>query len=89
MEKNNEAVSSLDKLVDRTDTKTFFRKRQGCPVCISNIILDYKNPLAVSKYTSENGRILPRRITSICSKHQKQLKQSVKIARMLSILPFC
>ena len=83
-----EETESLDRVADRTAKKTFFKKRQGCQLCLDKILVDYKNPALISKFTSESGRILSLRITGICSKHQKNLKSAVKRSRILAILPF-
>jgi small subunit ribosomal protein S18 len=81
-------TDSLDRIADRTAKKTFFKKRQGCQLCLDKMLVDYKNPSLISKFTSESGRILSLRITGICTKHQRALKKAVKRARMLAILPF-
>ena len=49
-------------------------------------VIDYKNIKLLKKYISENGRILPSRITSISTKKQKELSQSIKRARLLALL---
>lgn len=81
-------TDSLDRIADRTAKKTFFKKRQGCQLCLDKMLVDYKNPGLISKFTSESGRILSLRITGICAKHQRALKKAVKRSRMLAILPF-
>ena len=89
-EQGNEIKSeeSLDRIADRTAKKTFFRKRQGCPICLDKQRISYKDPTLLSKFTSIGGRILPMRVTGVCAKHQKQIKKAVKICRILAILPF-
>ena len=62
----------------------FFRP---CPLSGKNApSIDYKNIKLLRKYMSENGRILPTRITSVSTKKQKELAQSIKRARLLALL---
>ncbi|GHM58635.1 MAG: hypothetical protein sL5_07290 [Candidatus Mesenet longicola] len=51
--------------------------------------IDYKNRDLLSKFTSEYGRILPRRITSVSAKKQRMLALAIKRARFLALLPYC
>ena len=58
-----------------------------CPLSGKNApMIDYKNIKLLKKYISENGRILPSRITSVSTKKQKELAQSIKRARLLALL---
>jgi len=58
-----------------------------CPLSGKNApIINYKNIKLLKKYISENGRILPSRITSVSTKKQKELSQSIKRARLLALL---
>lgn len=80
---------ALLRTVNRNAKKNFFRRRSGCPLCTNTTdIVDYKNPAFLSKFTSENGRILPSRIIGSCSSHQRRLKESIKVARMIALMPF-
>ncbi len=66
----------------------FFRKKKKvCPIC-SGKTIDYKNPEILRKYINEKGKILPRRVTGACSKHQRYIAQQIKRARMIALLPF-
>ena len=67
--------------------KTFFKKKV-CRFCANKIKIDYKDSDALRRYTTERGKILPRRITGTCSKHQKQLALAIKRARAICLLPF-
>lgn len=70
-------------------SKMFFRKRKGCPLCSSSSpVIDYKNPNLLRKFISEGGRMLPSRITNVCSKHQRKLKKAIRLSRILALLPF-
>ena len=70
-------------LFQKPDVKFF----KPCPLSGKNApIINYKNIKLLKKYISENGRILPSRITSISTKKQKELSQSIKRARLLALL---
>jgi small subunit ribosomal protein S18 len=89
MSEENAQQDSLVRTANRNAKKSFFRRRSGCPLCVKGAdIVDYKNPDLLKKFTSENGRILPSRIISTCASHQRRLKESVKVARMIALLPF-
>ncbi len=67
--------------------KPFFR-RKVCRFCTQTIVPDYKNPDALRRFVTERGKILPRRITGTCAKHQRALSLEIKKARVLAYLPF-
>ena len=78
----NSRYSKLS-LFQRPEVKFF----KPCPLSGKNApIIDYKNIKLLKKYISENGRILPSRITSVSTKKQKELSQSIKRARLLALL---
>ena len=52
------------------------------------LVVDYKDVNLLRKFTSPEGKILPRRITGTCPKHQRQLSAAIKQARILALLPF-
>lgn len=90
-ERNTETTSYQENSGnERSNTaKMFFRKRRGCPLCsTSSPKIDYKNPNLLRKFISEGGRMLPSRITNVCSKHQRQLKKAIRFSRILALLPF-
>ncbi|MFQ5549840.1 MAG: 30S ribosomal protein S18 [Gemmatimonadales bacterium] len=63
--------------------------RRGCPICESRMrVLDYKDERALSKYVTEMGKILPRRMLGMCARHQRQLGTAIKRARYLALLPY-
>ncbi len=65
------------------------RKKRTCRFCdAKEIYIDYKNEKRLSRTVSEQGRIIPRRITGTCAKHQRQLTVAIKRARHLALLPF-
>ena len=76
------------------------RRRKVCNFCAShndnrnndgrerNYTIDYKNSEMLRKFISDRGKILPRRITGTCSKHQRELTIAIKRARHVALLPF-
>ncbi|QTQ11789.1 30S ribosomal protein S18 [Treponema parvum] len=67
--------------------KTFFHKKV-CRFCANKTKIDYKESDALRRYTTERGKILPRRITGTCAKHQRELAVAIKRARSICLLPF-
>ena len=64
-------------------------KRKVCSFCVDKIEhIDYKDAPRLRRYLSERGKILPRRITGTCAKHQRQLTVAIKRARHIALLPF-
>ncbi|NTW11611.1 MAG: 30S ribosomal protein S18 [Chlorobiaceae bacterium] len=69
--------------------KKFFHRRKYCKFCSdSTIKIDYKRPDLLHDYVTERGKIMPRRITGSCSKHQRELTVAIKRARTIALLPF-
>ena len=67
-----------------------FRKprKKVCVMCAEKtIILDYKNAEQLKKFVSDKGKILPRRASGACAKHQREITMTVKRARHIAILP--
>ena len=67
--------------------KVFFRKKV-CRFCAQKAKIDYKDPDALRRFITERGKILPRRITGTCAKHQRKLAVEIKRARAVALLPF-
>jgi small subunit ribosomal protein S18 len=67
--------------------KVFF-KRKVCKFCIQKLKIDYKDSDTLRRFITERGKILPRRITGTCAKHQRALALAIKRARMIALLPF-
>ena len=64
-------------------------RKKACPLCSDkNLVLDYKNPEQLRKFVNERGKILPRRTTGACAKHQRDITIAVKRARHIAILPY-
>jgi small subunit ribosomal protein S18 len=63
--------------------------RKVCSFCAERIdYIDYKEVSRLRRYLSERGKILPRRITGTCAKHQRRLTSALKRARHIALLPF-
>ncbi len=67
--------------------KTFYKKKV-CRFCNQKLKINYKEPEALKRFITERGKILPRRITGTCAKHQRKLATEIKRARALALLPF-
>ncbi|MDD6878810.1 MAG: 30S ribosomal protein S18 [bacterium] len=66
----------------------FYRKKKKvCYMCAGKNI-DYKDVDILKKYTNERGKILPRRVTGACAKHQRYIAQQIKRARTIALLPY-
>lgn len=65
------------------------KKRKNCSFCADKVeAIDYKDAQKLRKYLTEAGKILPRRITGTCAKHQRRLALEIKRARAICLLPF-
>ena len=64
------------------------RRKKVCVFCGKDNVIDYKDTAKLKKYVSERGKILPRRITGTCAKHQRALTVAIKRARHMSMMPY-
>lgn len=65
------------------------RRRKVCSFCVDKVeAIDYKDVAKLRRYMSERGKILPRRMSGNCAKHQRQLSEAIKRARAIALLPF-
>jgi small subunit ribosomal protein S18 len=63
--------------------------KRPCRLCAQGInFIDYKDVELLKKYIAYNGKILPRRTTGICNKHQRMIANAIKRARIVALLPF-
>ena len=63
--------------------------RKVCTFCVDKIQhIDYKDIARLRRFTSERGKILPRRMSGTCAKHQRQLSTAIKRARQIALLPY-
>ena len=64
-------------------------KKKVCAFCVDKQnVIDYKDANKLRRYITENGKILPRRQTGVCAKHQRELATAIKRARVMALLPF-
>jgi small subunit ribosomal protein S18 len=65
------------------------RHQKSCPLCESGIrLVNYKDEKTLSRFITDQGKILPRRMTGMCARHQRQSGTAIKRARYLALLPF-
>ena len=64
------------------------RRKKVCVFCGKDNVIDYKDTAKLKKYVSERGKILPRRITGTCAKHQRALIVVIKRARHVALMPY-
>ena len=63
------------------------KRKKVCYMCIGKPV-DYKNVDVISKYINDSGKILPRRFTGTCAKHQRHVAEQVKLARFMGFIPY-
>lgn len=69
--------------------RRFFRRRKVCKFCSERIdYIDYKEVKLIVQFITDRGKIMPRRLTGVCSPHQRQLRVAIKRARNIALLPF-
>ena len=62
---------------------------KSCPICESGLRnIDYKDDRRLGRYITERGKILPRRISGMCARHQRQVGTAIKRARYLALIPY-
>lgn len=72
---------------ERKKNRVFY-KRKVCRFCSQKLKVNYKDPSSLRRFITERGKILPRRITGTCAKHQRRLSTEIKRARAVALLPF-
>ena len=74
---------------DSKNRTPFRRRRKPCAFCIEKAeSIDYKDLAKLRRFVSERGKILPRRMSGVCAKHQRMLSMAVKRARVMALLPY-
>jgi small subunit ribosomal protein S18 len=69
--------------------RQYFRKKKVCKFCVEKMdMIDYKRADILSQFVQERGKILPRRMTGVCSRHQRWLGVAIKRARNIALMPF-
>ena len=73
----------------RRGKRQHFRKKKVCKFCVEKMdFIDYKRADILSQFVQERGKILPRRMTGVCARHQRWLGEAIKRARNIALLPF-
>ncbi|MBO5928897.1 MAG: 30S ribosomal protein S18 [Clostridia bacterium] len=71
---------------DRPQRKS---RRKVCSFCVDRVeSIDYKDVARLRRYVSERAKILPRRVTGTCARHQRELTVAIKRARQIALMPF-
>ncbi len=69
--------------------RRFFHRRKVCRFCADKTMeINYKDPRTLKYFTTERGKIVPRRISGTCAKHQRALTTAIKRARAIALMPF-
>ncbi len=69
--------------------KKVFQRRKYCRFCADKSLeISYKNPKTLKSFLTERGKIIPRRISGTCAKHQRLLTREIKRARTIALLPY-
>ena len=69
--------------------RKFFRRKKVCKFCVEKIEdINYKDYRMLGQFVAESGKIVPRRLTGVCSPHQHRLSAAIKQARNIALLPF-
>lgn len=80
----NQVAPAVEKVSSRQK-----KKKRVCSFCVERIYdIDYKDVNRLKKFLTERGKIMPRRTTGNCARHQRQLTRAIKRARILALLPF-
>ncbi len=73
----------------RRGKRQYFRKKKVCRFCVDKVdFIDYKKADMLQSFVQDRGKIMPRRMTGTCSKHQRWLGVAIKRARNIALLPF-
>ncbi|HTR66825.1 MAG TPA: 30S ribosomal protein S18 [Terriglobales bacterium] len=73
----------------RDGGRKFFRRKKVCKFCVEKIdAIDYKDYRLLGQFVAESGKIVPRRLTGVCTPHQRRLSTAIKQARNIALLPF-
>jgi len=73
----------------REGARKYFRRKKVCKFCVEKIdSIDYKDVRLLAQFVAESGKIVPRRLTGVCTPHQRRLSTAIKQARNIALLPF-
>jgi small subunit ribosomal protein S18 len=69
--------------------RKYFRRKKVCKFCVEQIdSINYKDVRLLGQFVAESGKIVPRRLTGVCTPHQRRLTEAIKQARNIALLPF-
>jgi small subunit ribosomal protein S18 len=69
--------------------RKYFRRKKVCKFCVEKIeAINYKDVRMLAQFVAESGKIVPRRLTGVCTPHQRRLSSAIKQARNIALLPF-
>jgi small subunit ribosomal protein S18 len=69
--------------------RKYFRRKKVCKFCVEKIeVVNYKDVRLLAQFVAESGKITPRRLTGVCTPHQRRLSRAIKQARNIALLPF-
>ena len=69
--------------------RKFFRRKKVCKFCVEKIdSIHYRDVRLLQQFVAERGKIVPRRLTGVCTTHQRRLTRAIKQARNIALLPF-
>ena len=73
----------------REGGRKYFRRKKVCKFCVEKIeSINYKDVRLLAQFVAESGKIVPRRLTGVCTPHQRRLSAAIKQARNIALLPF-
>jgi len=73
----------------REGGRKFFRRKKVCKFCVEKIdTVNYKDVRLLGQFVAESGKIVPRRLTGVCTPHQRRVADAIKQARNIALLPF-
>ena len=73
----------------REGGRKYFRRKKVCKFCVEKIdTINYKDVRTLAQFVAESGKIVPRRLTGVCTPHQRRLSLAIKQARNIALLPF-
>lgn len=76
-------------VVPRRKRKQFYVRRKVCRFCVdSKLLIDFKDVPTLRQFVTERGKIIPRRISGNCARHQRRLTRAIKQARLLALMPY-
>src|SRR5436190_23349514 len=81
--------TAADKAKAAAAKKRGFARRKVCRFCADkNVGIDYKDPQTLKYFITDRGKLIPRRISGNCARHQRKVSVAIKRARMIALMPF-